>query len=53
MRFEIAPGGHLGVLTGRQARATTWSHIDDLIRAHDLVIAGQEGRRASARRSRA
>lgn len=26
--FEVAPGGHLGVLTGRRARATTWAHID-------------------------
>lgn len=25
VRFEIAPGGHLGVLTGRGARATTWT----------------------------
>jgi polyhydroxyalkanoate synthase len=26
--FQLAPGGHLGVLTGRRARATTWAHID-------------------------
>ncbi|MQA11962.1 MAG: alpha/beta fold hydrolase [Pseudonocardiaceae bacterium] len=29
VRFEVAPGGHLGVLTGRRARATTWRHIDE------------------------
>ncbi|SFO96457.1 polyhydroxyalkanoate synthase [Amycolatopsis arida] len=28
VRFEVAPGGHLGVLTGRRARATTWTYID-------------------------
>lgn len=28
VRFEIAPGGHLGVLTGRSARDTTWAHLD-------------------------
>ncbi|MCW2889519.1 MAG: poly[(R)-3-hydroxyalkanoate] polymerase subunit PhaC [Streptosporangiaceae bacterium] len=28
VRFETAPGGHLGVLTGRRARATTWAHLD-------------------------
>src|SRR4051812_6613832 len=24
MRFEVVPGGHLGMLTGRAARSTTW-----------------------------
>ncbi|WP_255205189.1 alpha/beta fold hydrolase [Actinomadura sp. BRA 177] len=28
VRFEIASGGHLGVLTGREARSTTWRHLD-------------------------
>jgi polyhydroxyalkanoate synthase len=28
VRFESAPGGHLGVLTGRRARTTTWNHLD-------------------------
>ncbi|WP_433335935.1 alpha/beta fold hydrolase [Spirillospora sp. CA-294931] len=28
VRFEAVPGGHLGVLTGRTARATTWAHLD-------------------------
>lgn len=28
VRFETAPGGHLGVLTGRRAAATTWSYLD-------------------------
>ncbi|TDC88454.1 alpha/beta hydrolase [Actinomadura sp. 7K507] len=28
VRFEIASGGHLGVLTGRSAKTTTWRHLD-------------------------
>jgi polyhydroxyalkanoate synthase len=28
VRFEIVPGGHLGMLTGRAARTSTWPIID-------------------------
>ncbi|GAA2129369.1 alpha/beta fold hydrolase [Actinomadura napierensis] len=28
VRFEVVSGGHLDVLTGRSARATTWAHLD-------------------------
>ncbi|RZQ60762.1 alpha/beta fold hydrolase [Amycolatopsis suaedae] len=31
VRFETAPGGHLGVLTGRRARGTTWRYIDEFL----------------------
>ncbi len=34
VRFESAPGGHLGVLAGRGARATTWRHIDEFLAEH-------------------
>jgi polyhydroxyalkanoate synthase len=27
-RFEIVPGGHLGMLTGREARTTTWPVLE-------------------------
>lgn len=30
-RLETAPGGHVGVLTGRDARTTTWPAIDAFI----------------------
>ena len=30
-RFEIVPGGHLGMLTGRAARSTTWPLIEEWI----------------------
>lgn len=33
VRFESAPGGHLGVLTGRQARTTTWPMLDAYLSA--------------------
>lgn len=31
VRFEVVPGGHLGMLTGRSARETTWKFIDGWI----------------------
>lgn len=31
VRFEIVPGGHLGMLTGRAARETTWVTMDEWI----------------------
>jgi polyhydroxyalkanoate synthase subunit PhaC len=34
MRFEVVPGGHLGMLTGRRARDTTWPILDEFIDRH-------------------
>ena len=34
VRFETAPGGHLGVLTGRDARTTSWVHLDAFLADH-------------------
>ena len=34
VRFEECPGGHLGVLTGRGARKTTWKHLDEFLDQH-------------------
>ncbi len=31
VRFEVVPGGHLGMLTGRAARRTTWQVMDEWI----------------------
>ncbi|MGI8677248.1 MAG: alpha/beta hydrolase [Jatrophihabitans sp.] len=31
MRFELSPGSHLGVLTGPDARDTTWAYIDEFL----------------------
>ena len=33
VRIASAPGGHLGVLTGRAARRTTWRQLDDFLAA--------------------
>jgi polyhydroxyalkanoate synthase len=33
LRLETAPGGHLGVLTGRAARGSTWKLVDQLLDA--------------------
>jgi polyhydroxyalkanoate synthase len=45
VRLETAPGGHLGVLTGRAARATTWVLLDGSLAEH-------EARPGTARRRR-
>lgn len=34
VHFETSPGGHLGVLTGRQARHTTWRYLDAMLDVH-------------------
>lgn len=34
VRLEDAPGGHLGVLTGRSAARTTWAFLDDFLEEH-------------------
>ncbi|MCT2586338.1 alpha/beta fold hydrolase [Actinophytocola gossypii] len=34
VRFETAPGGHLGVLAGRGARTTTWRYVDEFLATH-------------------
>jgi len=34
VRFEIVPGGHLGMLTGRAARTTTWVVMDEWIQQY-------------------
>src|SRR3954463_2119730 len=35
VRVLTAPGGHLGVLTGRGARETTWRYLDEFLRDYD------------------
>ncbi|MDN5916837.1 MAG: alpha/beta fold hydrolase [Pseudonocardia sp.] len=34
VRYATAPGGHLGVLTGRRARDTTWLELDRMLDDH-------------------
>ena len=37
VRIETAPGGHLGVLTGRGARRHTWRYLDEFLSKHDVT----------------
>jgi polyhydroxyalkanoate synthase subunit PhaC len=37
VQLETAPGGHLGVLTGRAARATTWALLDAFLAARRVA----------------
>ena len=60
VRFEIVPGGHLGMLTGRAARDTTWRVLDEWIEqwsgAEAEPVAKTEAparKRATARRAAA
>ncbi len=56
LRFEIVPGGHLGMLTGRAARRTTWRVLDEWITAHSSEEAAEPtptARRVTGQRQRA
>jgi polyhydroxyalkanoate synthase len=43
--LETAPGGHLGVLTGRAARGTTWVMLDRFLAEHEARPAGSRRRK--------
>ena len=43
VRFEIVPGGHLGMLTGRAARGTTWRVLDEWIDQWSAAAADARG----------
>jgi polyhydroxyalkanoate synthase len=42
VRLRTAPGGHLGVLTGRSAASTSWIELDRFLRDHDEPAASAE-----------
>lgn len=46
VRFEVVPGGHLGMLTGRAARGSTWRIMDEWI---DQWSSGQAARKSAKR----
>ena len=52
MRLEEAPGGHLGVLTGRAARGTTWVLLDRFLAEHEARPRRRAPRRRLSRRAR-
>ncbi|HEY0645898.1 MAG TPA: alpha/beta fold hydrolase [Nocardioides sp.] len=57
VRFEVVPGGHLGMLTGRAARGTTWQAIDEWVAEWSAGVVparkAASARRAPARKSAA
>ncbi len=48
VQLETAPGGHLGVLTGRAARGTTWVLLDRFLAEHEAPAAGARRRSRAA-----
>jgi polyhydroxyalkanoate synthase subunit PhaC len=42
VQCKTGPGGHLGVLTGRGARRTTWRWIDEFFARHETVAGARE-----------
>jgi polyhydroxyalkanoate synthase subunit PhaC len=62
VRFEIVPGGHLGMLTGRAARRTTWVVMDEWIAQYSTpdeqdaptaAVAPKPARKRAARKTSA
>ena len=50
-RFEIVPGGHLGMLTGRAARTSTWLVLDEWV--DEWSAARPTARKRAAKRAAA
>src|SRR5688500_7041901 len=46
VELHTAPGGHLGVLTGRSAMTTTWNYLDEFLARHDTFEEKHEERAA-------
>jgi polyhydroxyalkanoate synthase len=55
MRFEVVPGGHLGMLTGRRARTTTWRIMDEFIEKHssDAAVPTKARKKTGAKKASA
>lgn len=53
VRFEIVPGGHLGMLTGRAARRTTWVVMDEWIAQHSTPDDREQPKATDRPRARA
>jgi polyhydroxyalkanoate synthase len=51
VRFEIVPGGHLGMLTGRSARTSTWQVLDEWIAQWSSEAEGVPTPAATGRRT--
>jgi polyhydroxyalkanoate synthase len=53
VRFEVVPGGHLGMLTGRASRTTTWRIIDEFLDENATSDVQEPKGRKSAQKSTA
>ncbi|HEX7739294.1 MAG TPA: alpha/beta fold hydrolase [Marmoricola sp.] len=53
VRFEIVPGGHLGMLTGRAARGATWLIMDEWIDKYSDRPATKKARGSAAKKDTA
>ena len=55
VRFEVVPGGHLGMLTGRASRHTTWRVLDEFLDAHASAtdVPEKPARKATTKKSAA
>ncbi len=53
VRFEVVPGGHLGMLTGRAARGTTWTVIDEWVDEWSAGVVAPARKKAPAKKSAA
>ncbi|HET6704124.1 alpha/beta fold hydrolase [Amycolatopsis sp.] len=51
VRFEIVPGGHLGMLTGRAARETTWRVLGEWFSQWSSDVAGAPAGKGESRRT--
>ncbi len=51
VRFEIVPGGHLGMLTGRSARRSTWRVMDEWIDQWSSDAAAADSTKPAPRRT--
>ena len=49
MRFEVVPGGHLGMLTGRAARRTTWRILDEFLAEHSSEVPEARPKKSTAK----
>ena len=50
VRFEIVPGGHLGMLTGRAARGSTWRVLDEWVGQWSTTMAATPTAKKAAKK---
>jgi polyhydroxyalkanoate synthase len=53
VRLEVVPGGHLGLLTGRTARETTWEALDEWVGEWSAGVVAAPAKKAPATRTAA